>query len=112
MEYKILIQAFGFLAELYNKLSRVALLREAMQSKKSLQMNYLVRMHGALASDFEGVIWTYFLDEYWPGQMLWRRVLSLAALKETGWNNHRNDHKQELLKPVGCTAYSFERLFM
>lgn len=40
--------------------------------------------------------------------MLWGRDLNLAAQKGIGWNNHRNYHKQELLKPVECTAHTFE----
>lgn len=88
------------------------MLREGMQRKKSLQMGCLVGLHGALASDFEDTIWTYFLDEQWPGQMLQRSVLSLPALKETGWNDHRNYHRQGLLKPVECTAHTFVTLFM
>lgn len=80
--------------------------------QKSSQMGCIAGMHGTLASDFEDIIWTYFLDEQWPGQMLWRRVLSLAALKETGWNNHRNCHQQELLEPVEYRAHALETLFM
>lgn len=62
--------ASHFLPGPYEKCSGIALLRKGMWSKNDHRRGRVAGMHGTLASDFEDIIWTYFLDEQWPGQML------------------------------------------